>query len=164
MFGVEHKSPDYFKSRILVYSFFLMFIKALLLCSCVSADDTTVIFYSDSMTKLCSFRAELAATPEEHEKGLMFRKSLVPDGGMLFVYDGENIRFFWMKNTSMPLDMVFINSKSEVTGIYKSAKPFDETIVTSWTPAMYVLEINSGKVDQCNIKIGSRVKFKNILK
>jgi len=164
VFGAEHEPPDCLKRRILVHPLLLIFIKALLLCSYVSADDSIVTFYSENMKKLCTFRVELAATPEEHERGLMYRKSLASDDGMLFVFETDRVQFFWMKNTYIPLDMVFINSKYEVTGIYKSAKPFDETTVTSWSPAMYVLEINSGKANQCNIKVGSKVKLKNILR
>jgi uncharacterized protein len=147
--------------RIFINLLFLLFFKVFLLCSYASAADRTIIFYTEGRQSLCSFRAELAVTPEEHERGLMYRKSLVPDAGMLFIFQEDNVRFFWMKNTYIPLDMVFINSRLEVTGIYRSAKPLDETTVTSWTPAMYVLEINAGKADKCNIRVNSKIKFKN---
>ncbi|MCX5813054.1 MAG: DUF192 domain-containing protein [Proteobacteria bacterium] len=140
---------------------FLVFFKIFLLCNYVSADDRAITFYTEGMQKLCSFKTELAVTPEEHERGLMYRKSLAPDAGMLFVFKEDNVRFFWMKNTYVPLDMVFISSRLEVTGIYRSAKPLDEATLTSWSPAMYVLEINSGKADKCNIRVGSKIKFKN---
>ncbi len=161
MFRVIYKEPGYLSSRIFINLLFLIFFKVFLLCSYASAADRTITFYAEGKKTLCSFRAELAVTPEEHERGLMYRKSLAPDAAMLFVFQEDNTRFFWMKNTYIPLDMVFINSGLEVTGIYRSAKPLDETTVTSWSPAMYVLEINAGKAYQCSIRVGSKVKFKN---
>jgi hypothetical protein len=161
VFRVICKEPGYLNSRIFINIFLLVFFKVFILCSHVSAGDRTIIFYNEGSQSLCSFRVELAVTSEEHEKGLMYRKSLATDAGMLFVFKEDRAQFFWMKNTYIPLDMVFINSRLEVTGIYRSAKPLDETTVTSWSPAMYVLEINSGKADKCNIRVGSKIKFKN---
>lgn len=160
MFRVFYNVPAYLSRRIFINLLFLVILKAFLLCNCASAADRTITFYTEGKQTLCSFRAELAVTPEEHERGLMYRKSLAPDAAMLFVFQEDDPRFFWMKNTYIPLDMVFINSGLKVTGIYRSAKPLDETTVTSWSPAMYVLEINAGKADKCNIRLGSKVKFK----
>jgi uncharacterized protein len=150
----------YSGKKIFIYFLFLVFFKSFLSCSYVSAEDRTVTFYNKSKQTLCSFIAELAVTPEEHERGLMYRKSLAPDAAMLFVSKEDNVQYFWMKNTYIPLDMVFINSKLEVTSIYRSAKPLDEITISSRSPAMYVLEINAGKADQCNIRVGSKIKFK----
>jgi len=125
-----------------------------------SADNTFVTVYSEDNRISCNFRVEIAVTTEEHERGLMHRVILPSDAAMLFIFKEDDVRFFWMKNTYIPLDMIFINSKLEVTGIYKSAKPLDETIVTSWSPAMYVLEINSGMSDKCKITTGSKIEFK----
>lgn len=161
VFKIIHTVPGFAGSKISVSLFLFMFFKVTILCGYASAGDKTVVFYNEGTQTLCSFRVELAVTPEEHEKGLMYRKSLAHDAAMLFIFKKENVQFFWMKNTYIPLDMVFINSKLDVTGIYRSAKPLDETTVTSWSPAMYVLEINAGRADQCNIRIGSKIKFKN---
>ncbi|MDI9561670.1 MAG: DUF192 domain-containing protein, partial [Pseudomonadota bacterium] len=114
----------------------------------------------DDNKRLCDFRIEIAATPMEQEKGLMFRKSLKKNAGMLFIYDGDEIRFFWMKNTFIPLDIVFIDSKLKVTDIYRSAKPNDETTIPSRAPARFALEINAGMVDRCRISIGNKIGFK----
>lgn len=156
-----HKVPTYLSGKIFISLIFMLFFDVFLLYGYILASDRTITFYTEGKQTLCSFSAELAITPEEHERGLMYRKSLAPDAAMLFVFQEDNVRFFWMKNTYIPLDMVFINSRLKVTGVYRSAKPLDETTVTSWTPATYVLEINAGKVDRCNIKVGSKVKFKN---
>ncbi len=89
----------------------------------------------------------------------MFRKSLGKNAGMLFIYNGNEIRFFWMKNTFIPLDIVFIDSKFIVADIYRSAKPHDETTIASKAQARYVLEINEGTADRCNLKAGIKVAF-----
>lgn len=117
-------------------------------------------FYGDNNKRLCNFRIEIASTPTEHEKGLMFRKTLDKNSGMLFVYGDDDIRFFWMKNTFIPLDIVFIDSKLNVTDIYRSARPHDETTIPSKAPAKYVLEINAGMAEKCRLGIGNRVTFK----
>jgi len=125
----------------------------------VYAKDKVVAFYGDDEKKLCSFKVELVSTPWEQERGLMFRKSLGKNAGMLFIYNGNEIRFFWMKNTFIPLDIVFIDSKFIVADIYRSAKPHDETTIASKAQARYVLEINEGTADRCNLKAGIKVAF-----
>lgn len=120
-----------------------------------------VSFYGKDGKRLCSFSAETAITPEEQEMGLMFRKSLNRNGGMLFVFKDDGYRYFWMKNTYIPLDFVFINSKMEVANIHRHARPFDEAGIPSGTPVKYVLEINEGTADGCSIKAGTRVRLNN---
>jgi uncharacterized protein len=122
--------------------------------------DTSVISFEDAGKKLCIFKVELALTPEQQEKGLMFRKALRKDAGMLFVFDSDQPRFFWMKNTYIPLDLVFITSKLEVASIFRQAKPFDETAIPSTASAKYVLEINAGAADRCKIRVGSKAQIR----
>jgi len=124
------------------------------------AGGKTLTFYGDDNKKLCNFRIEVASTPTEHEKGLMFRKSLDKHAGMLFIYDGDEVRFFWMKNTFIPLDIVFIDSKFKVVDIYRFARPHDEITIPSKAPAKYALEINAGMVDRCRIGIGNKIGLK----
>ena len=124
------------------------------------ASGTSITFLGEGGKKLCSFRVELANTPEQQEKGLMFRRSLRRDAGMLFIFDSDQLRFFWMKNTYIPLDLVFITSKLEVASIFRHAKPFDETTIPSTLPARYVLEINAGEADRCRIGVGSKVQIR----
>ncbi|MCX5807769.1 MAG: DUF192 domain-containing protein [Proteobacteria bacterium] len=125
----------------------------------VYAKDKVVTFYGDDEKKLCSFKVELASTPQEHEKGLMFKKSLGQNTGMLFIFNNDEIRFFWMRNTFISLDMVFIDSRFMVADIYRFAKPHDETTIASKVPAKYVLEINGGTADRCNLKVGTKAGF-----
>jgi uncharacterized membrane protein (UPF0127 family) len=81
-----------------------------------------VLFKDNTGKELCTFKAALAVTPEEQTRGLMFRKELSPGSGMLFVNENEAMRFFWMKNTYIPLDILFISSSKEVKHIHFGAK------------------------------------------
>lgn len=145
-----------------VLLFMWLMLSALTFCNIAYAEDRIVTFYDNSGKTLCSFKVELAVTLEEQAKGLMYRKSLKPDAGMLFIFNKDEMQHFWMKNTFIPLDLVFITSRLDVASIHGNAKPLDETSMTSVLPVKYVLEINAGKADHCKIKIGSKVKFKNI--
>ena len=107
----------------------------------------------------CTFKAELAVTPEEHTLGLMFRRRLDADAGMLFRFQRDEVRSFWMQNTFIPLDMIFITSGLKVAHVHQSAKPEDETAISSRLPVQYVLEVNAGKAASCRIKAGAKVRF-----
>ncbi|HOP86612.1 MAG TPA: DUF192 domain-containing protein [Syntrophorhabdaceae bacterium] len=123
------------------------------------AKSGSVIFYEGKNKILCSFKVEFAITEFEQTMGLMFRKSMDKHKGMLFVHKDDEIRHYWMKNTYIPLDMIFIDSNKTVVDIYKDARPLDETTISSKAKARYVLEINSGEADNCGIKRGTKVKI-----
>ncbi len=103
--------------------------------------------------------AELAITDEQHETGLMNRTALEDNQGMLFVFDDEATRSFWMKNTLIPLDMVFISSGKTIVDIRRNAQPGDLTPYQSASPAKYVLEVNGGWCDRRGILVGDPVDF-----
>ncbi|MFV9482983.1 DUF192 domain-containing protein [Christiangramia sp. ASW11-125] len=94
---------------------------------------------------------ELAETDYEKQTGLMYRESLGNDQGMLFVYDSERIRNFYMKNTYIPLDILYYNKDSTLVSIQKNATPRDETNLPSDGPAQFVLEINAGLADEWGV-------------
>jgi hypothetical protein len=103
--------------------------------------------------------AEVARTPKQQEIGLMFRTFMPADKGMLFVYQtphnqGTN---FWMKNTLIPLDMVFISPNGRVVHVAHNAKPLDESPVGTTAPVQTVLEINGGLASQWGVAVGNRV-------
>jgi len=108
------------------------------------------------------FDVEIVDSDEKRQRGLMFRKSLEDDSGMLFIFDKEEIYPFWMKNTLIALDIIWIDSDLEVVYIAKAVPCITEEC-ESYIPAekaKYVLEVNSGVSEERNIGIGDRVRFK----
>lgn len=103
------------------------------------------------------FEAEIADDPAERSRGLMYREDLAANAGMLFLYPDERPRTFWMKNTPLSLDIIFLSEGGEVVHIASAAVPFDETPISSGVPAQAVLEILGGLAAQLGIKPGDRV-------
>lgn len=107
---------------------------------------------------------QLAVTEQEQETGLMYRKSLDENSGMLFIYQDEQIRSFWMKNTLIPLDIIFIDSNNRIIDI-QSAEPCKKNPCIDYIskyPAKYVLETNQGYSEKNNISIGDKIELINI--
>jgi uncharacterized membrane protein (UPF0127 family) len=104
------------------------------------------------------FVVEVAKTFEEQQRGLMFRRSLAPDRGMIFPYDPPQNVAFWMKNTLIPLDMIFIRNDGRIARI-TTAKPLDETPVPGGEPVVAVLEIAGGRAAELRIREGDRVDW-----
>jgi uncharacterized membrane protein (UPF0127 family) len=103
------------------------------------------------------FTVELAVTKAEQERGLMFRKALAPDRGMLFPYNPPQRAAFWMKNTLIPLDILYIAPDGRVLSIARNAVPHDETPLPSGGLVRGVLEIPGGRAAQLGILPGDRV-------
>ncbi len=104
-----------------------------------------------------TIRAEIADTPAKRELGLMFRRSLPEDQGMLFLFGPERVIEMWMKNTYISLDMIFIASNGTVVSIAKDTEPFSESIISSGSPASAVLEVNAGVARRLSLKVGDKV-------
>jgi uncharacterized membrane protein (UPF0127 family) len=111
-----------------------------------------------SKTGTHHFTVEVAATPEQQERGLMFRKSLAPDRGMIFPYSPPQEVGFWMKNTLIPLDIVYIRQDGTIARI-TNAQPMDITPLPSGEPVVLVLEIAGGRAAQLGIKEGDKVSW-----
>ncbi len=109
-----------------------------------------------------TYRVERATTPKELATGLMYRKKLAPKTGMIFLFGKERLTNMWMKNTLIPLDMVFFDKKGTVTYVHKDAKPMDETLIPSFLPAFGVLEINAGETGKYNITVGSKLDLTQV--
>jgi uncharacterized protein len=139
--------------------FLVLFICSICFCMVAAAYGETLIIYSEKGLETCRFDVELAVTPAEQARGLMFRKAMDDHVGMFFIFNSEEVRHFWMRNTIIPLDMIFIGNNFLIVDTYKGAKPLDETVISSRKPARYVLEINAGKADKCRIKMGTKVKL-----
>jgi len=107
------------------------------------------------------FSVELAVTPAQEEQGLMFRQRLAPDAGMLFVFGDTAVRTFWMKNTLIPLDMLFIAPDGRIVDIHERAVPLSEDVIPSREPARAVLELNGGTAARLGIEIGDVVRYKS---
>ena len=103
------------------------------------------------------FQVEIAATPAEQKRGLMFRQSLAPDRGMLFTYAKPQPAAFWMKNTLIPLDIIYIAPNGRVLSIARNARPHDETPIASGGMILGVLEIAGGRAAQLGVLPGDRV-------
>lgn len=109
------------------------------------------------------YTVEIANTQEKRSKGLMFRKSLPADSGMLFVFSYEDYRYFYMKNTLIPLDIAFFDSQLKIVSI-KQMEPLDETTVPSDKKAMYALEMNKDFFNKEGIKVGDQAKLLTSIK
>ena len=94
---------------------------------------------------------ELAESDEEQAQGLMYRRSLPERGGMLFVSAEPSMRSFWMRNTPLPLDIIFLDDSLRVVNIVKRTTPYSEEHILSTAPAQYVLEIRAGMSDRWGI-------------
>ncbi|WP_225768562.1 DUF192 domain-containing protein [Inquilinus sp. Marseille-Q2685] len=103
------------------------------------------------------FTVELALTPEQQQRGLMFREKMAPDAGMLFVFDQAGPQAFWMKNTLIPLDMIFIRTDGTIANILEKVPPQTLDPRSSDGPAKAVLELNGGIARFLDIRPGDRV-------
>lgn len=103
------------------------------------------------------FTVEWAVTPEERSRGLMFREKMDADHGMIFDFLTEQPVSFWMRNTILPLDMVFIHADGTVYRVAEDTVPYSETPVPSGAPVRYVLELNAGTSRTISLDPGDRV-------
>ena len=112
---------------------------------------------SDSIIKTIDI--EIADNEYETQTGLMYRNELKRNHGMLFMFPDVDFRSFYMKNTRISLDIIYIDESKTIVSFQKNAKPFDETSLPSDAPAKYVLEINGGLSDAWKLTIGDTVEF-----
>jgi len=105
---------------------------------------------------------EVVSTPAKIEKGLMYREHLGLDAGMLFLMGKEKDWTFWMHNTLIPLDMIFITKDMKVAGVVQNAEPKTDTLRMVGAPSLYVLEVNGGYTASHGVIAGAKVKFDNV--
>jgi uncharacterized membrane protein (UPF0127 family) len=108
------------------------------------------------------FTVEIATTPAERARGLMHRERMGASRGMLFVYDHPQRVSFWMENTLIPLDMIFIGADGVVRRVYENARPRDRTAVPGGEDIQYVLEINGGLAARLGIAPGSALRHPSV--
>lgn len=104
-------------------------------------------------------RVELATTPAERELGLMYRNHLNADAGMLFIFPAPDHLTFWMRNTEIPLDMIFADSSGRIVGVVANAEPYSDDSLGPKADARYVLEVNGGFCAAHHVSEGDRMRF-----
>ena len=139
----------HFKFIYLTFSFFLISFYTF------SNEKIEVSIYNKNIT----FNVEVAKTIEERRTGLMYRKKLLNNEGMLFIFPREKIIQLWMKNTYIPLDVIFISENKVIVDIKKNMEKLSETIVKSKVKSRYALEFNAGLINKLDIEIGDKVLF-----
>jgi uncharacterized protein len=108
------------------------------------------------------YEVEVADTPSKREMGLMYRRELADNHGMLFIFPDESVLTFWMKNTPIPLDMIFIGGDLRIVGIVRDAVPFTLSPRAVDARSRYVLEINGGAAKRHGVEVGDKVRFEAI--
>ena len=103
------------------------------------------------------FKVELAETPAQMTQGLMFRTSLPPDAGMLFDYKQPTAATMWMRNTLIPLDMLFVDAQGRIVNIHQRAVPQSLDVIAAAAPVRAVIELNGGTTSRLGIEAGDRV-------
>ncbi|MCO5734086.1 DUF192 domain-containing protein [Rhizobium sp. SSA_523] len=109
-----------------------------------------------------AFTVELALDAQERQQGLMYRRTMAADHGMLFDFGVAREVTMWMRNTLLPLDMLFIDRGGRITHIHEGAEPLSEAIISSNGPITYVLELNAGEVAKRGIKVGDQIESRQI--
>ena len=156
-----------FDLKVFIHFIFVIF------CFPLNASECENIIFSKSEILLLSkkndekfrFFVYLADTKLKREIGLQCTTELKENEGMLFIWNSENQRYFWMKNTKFHLDIIFINSDFNIVDIFFNAKPFSLTNISTSRKAQYVLELNKGIFEYLDLMIGDKVVLKkNVLK
>ena len=139
----------HFKFIYLIFIFFLVSFYTF------SNEKIDVSIYKKNIT----FKVEVAKTIEERRTGLLYRRKLYNNEGMLFICPREKIIQLWMKNTYIPLDVIFISENKVIVDIKKNMEKLSETIVKSKIKSKYALEFNAGLINKRDIEIGDKVLF-----
>ena len=121
--------------------------------------DGTIKIVDNKSTNIASFEIEIADDEYERETGLMYRKKMNDNQAMLFIFDNEKPLYFYMKNTYIPLDIIFIDKNKKIVHIANDAKILDETTIPSKYPSKYVLEIKAGLSKKYGISNGQIIKL-----
>ncbi len=121
--------------------------------------DGTLTFLSAAGDSVATIAIEIADTDAARAQGLMYRRSMRYDRGMLFVFDEPGTGGMWMRNTPLPLDMIFVDADEEIINIVERTTPFSEESVTPEAPRTYVVEVRAGFVDRHNLDASARIEW-----
>jgi uncharacterized membrane protein (UPF0127 family) len=131
-----------------------------LLAACRDRRPEVVIHTANG--NVTSVAVEVADTPDTQTRGLMYRQKLEPDHGMIFLFEDERPHSFWMKNTQIPLDMIFISRSGVIVGIHPNAEPLALVPIDVGKPSRAVLEVAGGWAAAHGIAAGDHVTYRNI--
>lgn len=123
-------------------------------------EDATLTFLQPDGSPITDVRVEIAQTPEERRRGLMFRELTDEQQGMLFIYDGAQPRAFWMRNTPTSLDIIFVGSDRRIVNIATRTRPYSDQTYRSSGPAQFVVEVRAGFAQRQSIGPGTRIEWK----
>ena len=148
------------KKYILILLFFLVLV-VMILMYFFAMDKRVPITIKGKQSDVL-YQVEIADTQEKAMKGLMGRKSMPQNQGMLFIFPQPQFIKMWMKNTYIPLDMIFFNSQNQVIYLYEGARPMDESIISCPWPAQKVLELNAGQIQKQAIQLGDEMLLESL--
>ncbi|NQW11501.1 MAG: DUF192 domain-containing protein [Alphaproteobacteria bacterium] len=136
----------------------LIFLACLFFASVASAQERVPLVIETAAGARHAFQVEIADDDQERAQGLMYRETMAPEEGMLFVFDRPRRITMWMQNTPLPLDMLFLDRDGRVVDLYERAVPFSTDTIAARRRAKFVLEVVGGTVDRLGIARGDRVK------
>lgn len=128
----------------------------------VSCRPTPRVFISTQQGREVQVSVEVADSPAKRELGLQYRRELRENEGMLFLFPAPSVQTFWMKNTPLSLDLIFIGSHQRIVGIVHEAVPFSTSTLAVSAPSQYVLEVRGGLARRWGIDVGDSVRFEAI--
>lgn len=134
----------------------------LLLCLQAACERVPSVSFEDADGVKATFSVEVADTPEKRRWGLMYRQELGDEEGMLFVFPEERDHSFWMKNTPLSLDMIFMDGRRRVVGIIHDTVPFSTRSVSVGVASRYVLEVRAGVARRSQIAVGDVGRFERL--
>lgn len=147
-----------------VFAVFVYFLASMAMLAPSAADDRAMMLPADPVPLVAetaagerSFTIEIADEPQERSAGLMFRETMDDDHGMLFVFAQTQPVGFWMKNTPLPLDLIFIGEDGRVKEIHRG-EPFSEALIASEEPVRFVLELKHGTAKRTGVKEGDLIR------
>lgn len=116
--------------------------------------------FTDSLNSpITKIDIEIADNDDDRQNGLMYRKSMETNQGMLFIFPVQETLSFWMRNTNLPLDMIFVNADKKIVTIHKNTKILSDQSYASTEPALYVVEVVAGFADKYSIKVGDKINW-----
>jgi len=121
--------------------------------------DGEAVFHNEDGSQLVRIDIEIAADSQSRSRGLMYRKSMGDREGMLFIFEQPQIVSMWMRNTYIPLDMIFIDADKKIVDIATDTEPLSERQIVGKMPALFVIEVNAGFAERYGLREGQRVSW-----